>query len=263
MVRRMKSAYKPRYRRRLYRKRRYGASYKRSTRARAGYYTFKHMSIVQTSLNLGGDALAGLLSGKYTGFQSLGNIPAGGGLVGFNQGARDVAYGPLYGAAAANVQQRLDANANPTTIGDGALAAISTRDSSIYFGRWDMSATLINLQYIVDSWARQNQPQAPAAHVPHLQTHFTLNQVMVQYIKVTCKSSLPNQPVYILRNASDAVPPRYIVGLGKAKVVAKPRIIPSTNNQGLRWAYGETIVVAPVCSHFQIKIRYRPLRVAA
>lgn len=111
-------------------------------------------------------------------------LPAGHTQAVFNQAARDSWFGPLYAAGGAGP---VDALNNPTTVGNGLLWMVSTKDDNMTFNRWDYSSYPITQTEIIAKWNANNNLAGAALQIP-------ATSIFVKGVKVNAQGRNSTMP---------------------------------------------------------------------
>jgi len=169
-----------------------------------------------------------------------------------NPDARTAYFGPAYAPGAGGP---VDANNNPTGIGDGLLSEISARDAVMGFTRWDYSAAEIDSEYICDQWDARNNAGGPLIAIP-------ATAIFVKGIKINLLGRSMAMPglMYLgyQKNAGTPYKLREQVGKMRAYFSAKreARAVPA-GARALHWSIPNIALGGPLYTRFKVTVYYK------
>ena len=174
----------------------------------------------------------------------------------FHQPSRTALFGQAWTPPLppANV---LNADGNPTNLGDGLLSHIAARDPMMGVNRWDYGGFDITEQLIGDNWNRMNNGPGGVVQIP-------TEQIYIKGVKVSITSRTTNRPGMVFIGKRPLNKPMKIIetlGKGTAYIGTKknqPGVWTPLAAGRVQWHFPATVsVCAPIYNRIQIDVFYK------
>lgn len=177
-------------------------------------------------------------------------LPAGGQVQAHDPDARTAWFGNAYAAGAGGA---VDVFGNPTTVGDGLLWPLSTKDDSMVAQRWDYSAYGLTQQEIIDKWNANNNVAGAALQIP-------ASSIFVKGVKINAQGRNVQMPTlcYMGYNKGGMYKTREQIGRIKGYFATKKE----TNGVNIggvnyRWSIPRVDVGATVYTRIKVTVYYK------
>jgi len=180
--------------------------------------------------------------------------PAAPGQVLMDQESRSNWFGPVYDAGAVGA---LDGCQNPQQVGNGLLAEVNRRDSTMDASRWDYSGSMLRERHIINAWNAVNNIGGGLFNVP-------IAGIFVKGVKVSVQGRSKNHPglMYLMyrKNPNDPVKFKETIGMSKAYFPARKVAagwVPGVGLPNIKWEIPQIWIGGYTYSRIRYTIFYK------
>lgn len=213
---------------------------------------FTFFAMIQPALNTIDTYLDSLLSGnpiiRYVPIPQV--MPPGAQISAHFPEARRSWFGNSYAPGGAGA---LDANGNPTTVGDGMLWHLSTKDDNLIRERWDYSSFGVTQEQVIAKWEANNNVAGAALQIP-------ASSIFVKGVKVNAQGRNVALPTlcYLGYNKGGMYKTREQIGKIKGYFATKkePAGI-NIGGQNYKWSLPRIDVGATVYTRIKVTVYYK------